>query len=348
MPPSITRSFLAFLLLAGIALPARAQFFAFDFKGPDTLLADPGCQAILTLDMDSLSVQALVGASVTDTVLTILGGFSLGDPLVPGDIVTFEWTATDNLGNDSTFVFTITVIDGTPPDFSIALPPDITVTCPNIPNLPAVSAIDNCDAQPTLAFTETNTLASCAGSYTITRRWVASDDAGNSRSHQQVITVLDMTPPVLNGVPADVTVNCNNIPAPPLIGMDITATDACDNSPTITLTTQNNTGGCTHEFGIVRIWTATDDCGNATTGSQMISAWRTRPDRRLSVRSARACPPIKARTPGMIAARPPSIQMRAASRAGVRTSVSTVDTPRPKTTAVARGFHHIDVGLSIV
>jgi len=263
MPPSITRSFLAFLLLAGIALPARAQFFAFDFKGPDTLLADPGCQAILTLDMDSLSVQALVGASVTDTVLTILGGFSLGDPLVPGDIVTFEWTATDNLGNDSTFVFTITVIDGTPPDFSIALPPDITVTCPNIPNLPAVSAIDNCDAQPTLAFTETNTLASCAGSYTITRRWVASDDAGNSRSHQQVITVLDMTPPVLNGVPADVTVNCNNIPAPPLIGMDITATDACDNSPTITLTTQNNTGGCTHEFGIVRIWTATDDCGNA-------------------------------------------------------------------------------------
>ena len=277
MPPSITRSFLAFLLLAGIALPARAQFFAFDFKGPDTLLADPGCQAILTLDMDSLSVQALVGASVTDTVLTILGGFSLGDPLVPGDIVTFEWTATDNLGNDSTFVFTITVIDGTPPDFSIALPPDITVTCPNIPNLPAVSAIDNCDAQPTLAFTETNTLASCAGSYTITRRWVASDDAGNSRSHQQVITVLDMTPPVLNGVPADVTVNCNNIPAPPLIGMDITATDACDNSPTITLTTQNNTGGCTHEFGIVRIWTATDDCGNATTGSQMISVIDTLP-----------------------------------------------------------------------
>ncbi|MCF8237729.1 MAG: gliding motility-associated C-terminal domain-containing protein [Saprospiraceae bacterium] len=259
------------VLLFSVLHSGQSQNFAFDFKGPDTLLADPICEAILTLHPDSLTVEALVGASVTDTVLTILGGFQLGDTLTPGTVVTFTWMATDDLGNDSTFVFTITVIDGTPPAFSVALPPDVTVTCPNIPNLPAVTIVDNCDDQPILAFTETNTLSSCAGSYTITRTWTATDDAGNSLSHQQVITVNDNSPPALNGVPADITVNCNDIPAPPIIGMDITAVDLCDNNVTIVLTTQNNTGECANSYAIIRTWTASDDCGNAVADSQTIT-----------------------------------------------------------------------------
>lgn len=266
-----------FLLLLCLQQSAQAQNFAFTFKGPDTLYADQICEAILTLDPDSLTVEALVGASVTDTVLTILGGHQLGDTLSPITVVTFQWLATDDLGNDSLFVFTITIIDGTPPSFSIGLPPDVTVTCPNIPNLPAVTIIDNCDPQPTLAFTETNTLSSCAGSYTITRRWTATDDAGNSRVHQQVITALDSSPPSLNGVPADITVNCNNIPAPPVIGMDITATDLCDKNVTIVLTTQNNVGSCANSYGIVRTWTASDDCGNAVADSQTITVIDTLP-----------------------------------------------------------------------
>ncbi|MBK7344658.1 MAG: hypothetical protein IPJ06_17135 [Saprospiraceae bacterium] len=266
-----------FFLLLCFQQGLQAQNFAFSFKGPDTLYADQICEALLTLNTDSLTVEALAGSTVTDTVLTILDGYVLGDTLSPLTIVTFHWTATDDLGNDSIFIFTITIVDGTAPVFSIALPPDVTVTCPNIPNLPAVTIVDNCDNQPTLAFTETNTLSSCAGSYTITRRWTATDDAGNSRTHQQVITVLDTSPPVLNGVPADITVNCNDIPAPPIIGMDITAVDLCDNNVTIVLTTQNNVGGCTNSYGIVRTWTASDECGNAVADSQTITVIDTLP-----------------------------------------------------------------------
>ena len=54
-------------------------------------------------------------------------------------------------------------------------------------------------------------------------------NCGNTDVQSQVITVQDVTAPVLAGVPADVTVECDAVPAP----ATPTASDNCDSDVTI-------------------------------------------------------------------------------------------------------------------
>ena len=50
----------------------------------------------------------------------------------------------------------------------------------------------------------------CAGSYTIARTFTATDDAGNSTSATQTITVEDTTAPEFTSVPVDYTAECSD------------------------------------------------------------------------------------------------------------------------------------------
>src|SRR6185503_7394645 len=137
------------------------------------------------------------------------------------------------------------------------------------------TATDNCDATPTITFTESSTQTSngtCTDqNYTITRTWTATDNCGNSSSGTQVIAVSDNTAPVLAGVPANTTAECSAVPA----AASPTATDNCDSTPTITFsqtTTQTSNGTCTDQnYTITRTWTATDNCGNASSATQTIA-----------------------------------------------------------------------------
>ena len=63
----------------------------------------------------------------------------------------------------------------------------------------------------------------CAGSYTIVRTFTATDDAGNSTSATQTITVEDTTAPEFTSVPADYTAECSD----ELILDDASASDNC-------------------------------------------------------------------------------------------------------------------------
>ena len=77
---------------------------------------------------------------------------------------------------------------------------------------PTVTATDNCDPTVPVTFTEnSNTVVDGCG--TITRTWTATDACGNTTTETQTFTVVDNTPPVLTGVPADATVQCDAIPA---------------------------------------------------------------------------------------------------------------------------------------
>ncbi len=120
---------------------------------------------------------------------------------------TVTFTLSDECGNQITKDATFTIEDNTAPTFNESLPADTTVDCDNIPSSETLSASDNCGIA-SVDFNESTTLGACAGNYTITRTWTASDDCGNETIHEQTITVEDTEAPIWDVTPIDVTVNC--------------------------------------------------------------------------------------------------------------------------------------------
>ena len=125
--------------------------------------------------------------------------------------LTRTWTATDNCGNTDIQSQVITVQDVTAPVLA-GIPADVTVECDAVPAPATPTASDNCDSDVTIDFNEVRTDGLCEDSYTLTRTWTATDNCGNTDIQSQVITVQDVTAPVLAGVPADVTVECDAVP----------------------------------------------------------------------------------------------------------------------------------------
>lgn len=105
------------------------------------------------------------------------------------------------------------------------------------------------------------------GVNTITLRATDSASPANSSTCSFTVTVKDVTPPVFAGVPANVTVACNAIPAV----TNPTATDNCG-SATVTFSGQTfSPGTCT--FTITRTWVASDNAvpANTLSVSQVIT-----------------------------------------------------------------------------
>jgi hypothetical protein len=160
----------------------------------------------------------------------------------------------------------------TGPDVSapvIIHPANVTINCedPITPaSLGSATATDDCDSNVSIIYVDNIKPGSCPQNYTILRTWTATDESGNSSSTIQNITVQDITPPVMQGIPSNVTVDCNAIPDPPYV----TAVDNCSASPLIQYTTLINTvENC--RGSIVRVWATIDECGNASTAQQTIT-----------------------------------------------------------------------------
>lgn len=87
-----------------------------------------------------------------------------------------------------------------------------------------------------------------------------------------ILTVTDNQPPVFNIVPPDITVECDNIPSPPVLS----ATDGCTRN-IITQFSQSTTqdtdkSKCGHyNYTITRTWSAADACGNTTSHTQLVT-----------------------------------------------------------------------------
>ncbi|MBK7030669.1 MAG: hypothetical protein IPH45_16320 [Bacteroidales bacterium] len=240
-------------------------------------VTDPVLMVPEDITVECSAIPALGTAVVTatdncDTEVTIT--FE-GETQTPGACpdaytLTRTWKAVDNCGNEATASQIITVQDVTDPVLTV--PEDITVECSAIPALGTeiVTATDNCDTEVTITFEgETQTPGACPDAYTITRTWKAVDNCGNEAIASQIITVQDVTDPVLT-VPEDITVECSSIPA---LGTEIvTATDNCDTEVTITFEGETQTpGACPDAYTITRTWKAVDNCGNEATASQIIT-----------------------------------------------------------------------------
>ncbi|NNK70336.1 MAG: hypothetical protein HKO96_07645, partial [Flavobacteriaceae bacterium] len=157
-----------------------------------TSFAGDGACGTLTVTHDSSGLSDDCGSTGTETV---------------------TFTLTDDCGNEITKVATFTIVDTTPPVFNEALPPDTAADCDNIPSAETLTATDVAGTA-SVVFDESTAAGICAGNYTITRTWTATDDCGNDTVHTQTLTVTDTTDPTFNeALPTDQAVDCNNIPA---------------------------------------------------------------------------------------------------------------------------------------
>ncbi|MFK7775187.1 MAG: Ig-like domain-containing protein, partial [Saprospiraceae bacterium] len=204
-------------------------------------------------------------ASDTETTILFDEVVTTGCPYT----ITRTWVAEDACGNDTIGVQVITIIDTIAPTL-VGVPLDVTVECNAIPSVPTVTATDNCSTGMTVVYSFTENLGICNG--TIIRTWTAEDDCGNIGIATQTITLQDTGEPSLIGVPADVTINCNDqYPAIPTV----TADDDCSQVMSVTYDTLFSSVNC--PYTITRTWTATDDCGNIATASQIITLEDTTP-----------------------------------------------------------------------
>jgi gliding motility-associated-like protein len=186
--------------------------------------------------------------------------------------LTRTWTATDACGFTTAASQTITITDKSAPIYTSVKPPDTTVNCDGIPLATDMQAIDSCYGPMTVTPVETREAiaGACSSNYRLRRTWTATDPCGNTNMVVQVITVKELTPPAFTTpAPADVTVDCGNVPAP----VTLTATTFCSGT-TITATASDQRldipgNRCTYQ--ILRTWLAQDECGNSSTVMQTIT-----------------------------------------------------------------------------
>ena len=143
------------------------------------------------LDPPAAVAFALLNNGVTGNLANI--------PALPLGVTTVTLRASDSASpaNSSTCTFTVTVKDVTPPVFA-GVPANVTVACNAIPPITNPTATDNCGTA-TVSFSG-QTFGPGICTFTITRTWVASDNAvpANTVSVSQVITVQDIVGPVFN------------------------------------------------------------------------------------------------------------------------------------------------------
>ncbi|MBL7798333.1 MAG: hypothetical protein JNJ90_17695 [Saprospiraceae bacterium] len=173
----------------------------------------------------------------------------------------------DAAGNSASCSQIITVDDKTLPIFTF-VPVNVTVQCNSVPAVGSPTATDNCGGAVPVTYNGQTTVAgACPDAYIITRQWTATDACGNTRTATQRINVIDTQKPNFTSTPANITVQCNAIPAV----ATPTATDNCDVTVAVTYNGQTQTNGaCPNAYTLTRTWTAADNCGNTKTVTQRI------------------------------------------------------------------------------
>jgi hypothetical protein len=178
-----------------------------------------------------------------------------------------HWVATDACGNSSSQDQLLTFSDDTAPAI-ISLPADATASCDMIPevNLSDIVYADNC-SDVVVGVEEILVPGYCSGGYNIERIWTVTDACGNSNSATQILYVVDEFAPVLIGVPADTAIVCGaNLPV-----SVTTATDNCTADGDIILSVEEQIVSADCGSIILRIYSASDACGNTTSITQQIT-----------------------------------------------------------------------------
>ncbi|MGB7323223.1 MAG: HYR domain-containing protein, partial [Rubripirellula sp.] len=248
-----------------------------------TVLVDVGAP-VLTLPVDiTIEGDQFDGASIQgDAVTTFLTGASALDSIDSNPVIATDapdllvlganeisFTATDALGNATTAVAIITVVDTAAPELNVPIdqaieadgPDGISLVNATLQSLlRTATATDVVDRQVALVHDVSASLA--LGDHTIT--YTATDDSGNETTGSFVLSVVDTTGPVIDG-PTDLVLEGNVIGGADVADAAIeamlasaTAVDLVDPNPSIV-------HDAPQQFAVgdtVVTFTATDASGN--------------------------------------------------------------------------------------
>ncbi len=186
-----------------------------------------------------------------------------GSADICGGTITYTWDFVDPCGNNINHIQNIVIEPAPVPDF-INPPADITLDCDNIPTGgPDLDYTNNgpgaCLIEGTVSPTESGSADICGG--TITYTWDFTDECGNSVHREQNITIEPAQAPEFINPPADITLDCDNIPTG---GPDLDYTNngpgACLIEGTVSPTESGSADICGGT--ITYTWDFTDLCGN--------------------------------------------------------------------------------------
>jgi N-acetylneuraminic acid mutarotase len=227
-----------------------------------------GTANVGTLDvLDSAGGLLAVASDICDSSPVVTSDAPATFPL---GTTTVRFTARDASGNISTASTTVTVVDTTPPQIGAA--PPIVVEQATLAGTPLTllppSAADICDASPVV--TSNAPAVFPLGMRTVT--WTATDDAGNTSTSTQTVTVVDTTAPQLAAPPPIVVEQTNRDGTP--VTLPLAAVfDACDAAPVLT-----SDAPATFPLGTTTVtFTATDISGHSTTATTTVTVVDTTP-----------------------------------------------------------------------
>ena len=254
------------------------------------------CPVNVTISCEADNTPAGTGTATATDICTPVGNIAIThsdvstysvDPsnvLHYNYVITRTWRATDVAGNFSECAQTITVHDITNP--VITCPVNVTLSC-EADNTPAgtgtASATDICTPIGNIAITHSDVSTYSVDpsnvlhyNYVITRTWRATDVAGNFSECTQMVTVHDITNPVIT-CPANVTISCEADNTPAGTGT-ATATDICTPVGNIAIThsdvstySVDPSNVLHYDYVITRTWRATDVAGNFSECTQTIT-----------------------------------------------------------------------------
>ena len=183
---------------------------------------------------------------------------ALSDECGTSGSATVTFTATDCCGLTSTTQATFTIIDTTPPTFD-SPPEDVLVLEEDIPTPPTLTASDNCDDNVEVVYAQIG--GATGNSYTLERKWTATDECGNSTVHSQGVSVVV--------IPDDVTVECGESTDPSNTG----TIDELDDKFIDTVVEYEDSEDGTCPTVITRTWTVADEADvlDPVSGDQIIT-----------------------------------------------------------------------------
>ena len=179
---------------------------------------------------------------------------------------TRTYTATDACGNTATAQATFNIQDFTGPSV-LSGPESVILSCGDVlGDITAPVFIDDCSDVSLEIAGEVYSYGDCAGNYSVTTVWEATDGCGNKSDYFWTVTYVDDQGPELYGIPEDLELECGQTASLP----EVTCYDVCsDDEPDIILTEVEEPIDCGYQ--LTRTWTTTDDCGNTSSASQVIT-----------------------------------------------------------------------------